>query len=102
MIKLNDKEFVLVTIYGKEYLLCSPRSIPQDVREAIMQLTLDFAQMIRDGDIDQIEKEALSNLTITDALMFIFLRKITWLSGGWDFSLVPIGLRCYPTAMVSP
>lgn len=93
-------EVVLVNIYGKEFLLYSHRAIPQDVRHVLEDLTLRFREMVGDRDsLDETEKEAIkSTANISDALMLIFLRKLTWLSGGWDFTLIPIGLRCYPTA----
>lgn len=93
-------EVILVNLYGKEYLLYSHRAIPQDVRNVLEDLTLRFQEMVSDQDnLDVIEKEAIkSTANISDAFMLVFLRKLTWLSGGWDFTLVPIGLRCYPTA----
>ena len=52
-----DKEYVLVKIGDKDYLLSSPQKIPQDVRNALMDLVITFNQLIIDGEIDQIEKE---------------------------------------------
>jgi hypothetical protein len=93
-----DKEYILITIQGKEYILSSPQAIPQDVRNAIAELTLGFQDMIADGsELDDLEKDALKEIpNLADALFFIFLRKLTWYSGGWDFTPIPIGIRAYP------
>lgn len=94
-----EKEFVLVKIGDKDYLLSSPQKIPQDVRNALMDLVISFNQIIIDGQIDQIEKEALKSIpSFSDALFFVFLRKLIWLSGGWDFTPIQIGITCNPTA----
>ena len=93
-----NKEYLLITILGKEYILCSPQTVPQDIRNAIAELTLDFGDMIADGsELDDLEKDALKQIpNLADALFFIFLRKLTWRSGGWDFQPLPIGIRAYP------